>query len=192
MTYIRFPKGKGFSVFQSDRTDPVSIQTGLLSQRTKGESKSDSNFVFTPTGLPYVMLLNCAQEQLLICLCILVLMVCHIWNCVYLFKYSKLGCCKCKMKSERTAKLPSAQHEGTWGNGSITPLFLNVSIKRRCVVSLTPWRLYPLERSLDGLHIRYENFGNKNLAENRTPAPPVHSLVTIPSTLLGSNPQTST
>jgi len=73
MTYIRFPKGKEFSVkgkrfsvFQTDRTDPASIQAGFLSQRTKGESKSDSNFISTPTGWPYVMLLNCAQEQMLI------------------------------------------------------------------------------------------------------------------------------
>jgi hypothetical protein len=101
MTYIRFPKGKGFSVkgkgfsvkwkgfsvkgkvfsvkgkgfsvkrkgfsvFQTDRTDPASIQAGFLSQRTKGESKSDSNFISTPTGWPYVMLLNCALEQMVI------------------------------------------------------------------------------------------------------------------------------
>jgi len=120
MTYIRFPKGKGFSVkgkrfsvFQTDRTDPASIQAGFLSQRTKGESKSDSNFISTPTGWPYAMLLNCAQEQMLIGLFLLVLLVCHIWNSLYLLKCSKLEFCKCKVKSERTAKLPSARHEGT-------------------------------------------------------------------------------
>jgi hypothetical protein len=145
MTYIRFPTENGFSLFQSDRTDPASFQPAFLSQRTKGESKSGRNFMFTPLGLPYAMLLSCVQEQPLIGLFILVLMVGHIWNNLYLLKWSKMDFCKCRMKSERTAKLPCARHEGTWRNRSIASLSLHVSISRRCVVSLTSWLLSHLK-----------------------------------------------
>ena len=50
----------------------------LPSRWAQGESKSDINFISTPTCWSYVMLLKCAQEQLSIDIFELVLMVGHI------------------------------------------------------------------------------------------------------------------